>query len=283
LILAQGLFYALKHLLTGVLLAVVGGDPHELWADVRHLLLLQGVQFIALVAGGILAGGGQRHGFILGTVVGAWNGVLAVLLHQIPAQELNLIGLYGQPLLHATFAAIGGWIGSVIWAPIPLAPVPIVLTPPRKAAKKRKVSPFAGRVFWFRVVSGSAFAVAGTLSATLILQKVLDMSGGKLALSHELQDRLITWELKALAVLFGGALAGATTPNGLKQGLFVGFGASMVLIAVQAPTTASWWMFAFFTLVSTFSLSLVGGWFGGQLFPPIIKMERSRDFGMPSW
>lgn len=283
LILSQGLFYGLRHLLTGVLLAVQGGNAQDLWDDVQNLLLLQAIQAIGLLAGGLLAGGGQRHGLVLGAVVGAWNGVFAVMFRQNPAQELTAVGLYGQPLLHAAVGAVGGLLGSLIWAPIPVAAVPLALAPPRKPVRPPGRPMLAGKVYWFRVLAGAAFAVAGTLSATMIFQQVLEVSGNKLGTSHELQDRLITWEIKALAVLVGGMLAGATTPNGLKQGLFVGFMASLVLIVVQAPHTEAWLPIAALILGGTLSLAMAGGWFGGQLFPPVVKINRRRDFGMPSW
>ena len=41
LILAQGLFYGLRHLVTGILLASSETSPQEVWSDVRNLLLLQ--------------------------------------------------------------------------------------------------------------------------------------------------------------------------------------------------------------------------------------------------
>ncbi len=285
LILSQGLFYALRHLLTAALLTYQGGTAEDLWSDVQNILLLQAITIIGLLAGGMLAGGGQRHGLVLGGVVGAWNGVFSVLLRQNPAQDLTMVGLYGQPLLHTAFGAIGGLLGTVIWAPLPALVVPSDLAPPvKKKVKPKGPSPFAGKIAWFRVLCGSAFAVAGTLSATMIFQKVLDMSGGRLGTSHEMQDRIITWEIKALAVLVGGMLAGSTTTNGLKQGLVVGFATSIILIGVQAPMTDAWLQVTFFILVSTFSLAMVGGWFGGQLFPPILKPRSRRDtMGMPNW
>lgn len=282
LILSQGLFYGLRHLLTGLFLAS-GGSSQQIWEDVKNILLLQGIQVFGVLLGAVLAGGGQRNGLLLGALVGAWNGVLGVMLRQNPAQDLTVVGLYGQPLLQAAVGAFGGWLGALIWAPIPAISVPVGLNPTRRKPKRPQPSPFAGKVAWFRVLAGAAFSVAGTLSATMIFQKMLDVSGGRLGTTHELQDRIITMELKALALIVGGALAGATTSNGLKQGLFVGFGASMVLIGVQAPQTDRWFEFAILNMVATFSLSMVGGWFGGQLFPPVIKLDRRRTFGLPSW
>jgi hypothetical protein len=273
LILAQGLFYGLRHLLTGILLAATPTEPAALWEDMRHLLMLQAIQIVAVMAGGMLAAGAQQHGLVLGTMVGAWNGVFSVLLRQNPAQELTMVALYGQPLLHAAFGAVGGWVGTQVWPPIqPYADVEIV--PQRKKSKRRQEALFAGRVNWFRVVAGSAFAIAGSLCATMLFQKVLDASNGALGTSDHLQDLIITWEIKALATIVGGALAGATTNNGFKQGVFVGVASSLVLIAIQAPVGEAWLKVAVLTAISTMCLTVIGGWFGGQLFPPIIKVER---------
>jgi hypothetical protein len=184
--------------------------------------------------------------------------------------------VYGQPLLQAAVGAIAGWLGALIWKPIPTSAVPTVLVPLRKKPPRRRSPLLAGRVSWPRVLVGASFAVAGTLSATLIFHKVMDLSAGRLGTADVLQDRIITWEIKALALLVGGALAGATTPNGLKQGLLVALFSCVVLTGLQAPLTPSWLDVAFYTTVSTFSLCSAGGWFGAQLFPPVIKVNRPR-------
>lgn len=276
LILAQGLFYGIRHLATGVLLAASGGDAEALWSDLRNVMILQGIQLFGVLAGALIAGGGQRSGVVLGAVVGAWNGVLAVMLRQNPSQELTMVGLYGQPVLHTALGAVGGLIGSLIWRPIPAAAVPLILAPPRKPVPRRKSNLLAGKIHWIRVLVGATLAVVGTLSATLILQKVLDLSQGKLTTTSDLQDRLITWEIKLLALIVGGVLAGATTKNGLKQGLVVGFASGVALVGFQAPTTDRWLEIALFTLVGTTCLCSVGGWFGGNLFPPLLKLDHRR-------
>jgi hypothetical protein len=75
--------------------------------------------------------------------------------------------------------------------------------------------------------------------------------------------RLITWEIKALA----------GEEDGVKQGLFVGFAASVALIGIRAPKER-WLEVALFTAVGTFALCRVGGWFGGNLFPPVLKLNQ---------
>jgi hypothetical protein len=277
LVLAQGLFYGLRHLLTGVLLAFTGiGSPQELWGTVEGLLWLQGAQFLSLLLGGVLAGGGQRHGLWLGAIVGIWNGVLAVLLRQNPTQGLTVVALCGQPLLHAAFGAIGGGLGCFIWKPLPLAPVPGMPGTERKPRPRFRPPAFTGPVSWFRVLAGVSLAVAGTLSATVIFDKVLALGAGKFAHTTETQDWLITWEIKALALIVGGALAGATTSNGLKHGLLVGLFASMILITVENRFTPRWAELALLTLASSLTLCVIGGWFGSQLFPPVVKPQRNR-------
>jgi hypothetical protein len=282
LLIAQGLFYGLRQLLTGVLLAFSGAESaQELWGSVQGVLWLQGAQFLSLLLGGVIAGGGQRHGLWLGAVVGVWNGVFAVLLGQNATQGLTVVAVYGQPLLHATFGAVGGCVGYLIWRPLPLAPVPGMPGTERKRPPPKR-SPFAGRIAWVRVLLGVALAVAGTMSATMIFDKVLDLGAGKLATSSDTQDWIITWEIKALALLVGGGLAGATTANGLKQGLAVGLLTSFILVSIQGRFAAHWLEVALFTLASSFSLCLVGAWFGSQLFPPIVKAPRGGRLGPAS-
>jgi hypothetical protein len=284
LVLSQGLFYGLWHLLEAVQALAGGSDA------VRNVLILQGAQALSLFLGGVLAGGGQRHALALGAVVGVWNGVFAVLLKQNAAHGLTFVSVYSGPLLHAAIGAVGGAAGGLIWKPLPPADEPAVVRA-RKPPRPR-VSPFAGRVAWVRVLVGTGLAVAGSLCATLILDKMLDLSAGHLGTTNELQDWLITLEIKALAVLVGGGLAGATTLNGAKQGLFVGLATALVLIAVPVtfgksalspvpvPLTGEsrWFFFAGLTLVSSLGLALAGGWFGGQLFPPVVKWPRGRKF-----
>jgi hypothetical protein len=268
LVTAQGLYHGLRQL---ALAAAAGGAG----GDLTGLAVSQGLQVFALVVGGLLAGSGQRGGPLLGLLVGAWNGALCVAFSG-PAGPPSMVTLYGQPLLHAFAGAVAGWFGSIVWPP-PATPAlpgaPLV----RKAAGPRKPSPFAGPVNWLRVAAGAALAVTGTLFAAKVLDGVWEASNGKLATVDRLHDQLITWEIKALAVLLGGALAGAGTRNGLKQGLVVGLLASSVLVALPAHRGSA--LLTGLTLLATMVLSLVGGWFGGHLLPPVFKFPRTGRLG----
>jgi hypothetical protein len=264
--------------------AVAAAEP-RVKPNFRDVLLFQGAQALGLLLGALLAGAGQRHGLVLGAVVGVWNGVLAALWKQNAAHELTFVSVYAGPLLHAAVGALGGWLGSAIWSPLdPAAPAVVVRA--RKPPRPRGPL-FAGPVAWVRVLLGIALAVAGSLSAEFVLEAVEDFSRGKLGTTGDFENWLITWEIKALAVLVGGALAGASTSNGQKQGLLVGLGSAMILVAVPPAQNVfavpgftsfslakNWVVFAGLTLVSSVCLALVGGWFAGRLFPPVVKRSR---------
>jgi hypothetical protein len=280
LLLAQGLFYGLRHLLTAILMGVQGEQAvQQMWTTATGFILLQGVRIFSLLVGAVFTGGGQRHGFVLGAVVGAWNGVLSVLFLPGPAQSLTTVAIVGQPLLQAAMGGVGGWLGSAFWKPVPIE-TPGVIPVRKRASFRSHFAGFAGPVAWFRVSFGVVLAVIGTLTATMFFEKIIDLSHGALATTDDMQDRLIIMEIKALAILLGGALAGSTTSNGLKQGLCVGIATTVILIGIEINHVHSWIQLSALTTVSSFCLSLVGGWFGAQLFPPVVKLRRlGRDLG----
>ena len=276
--LAQGLFYGARQALTGVLQMAYGDAFDQVWSSVQVLVLYQAMQLFTVLLGGMLTGSGQRAGILLGSVVGVWNGVFSVLLQAGPAHPLTAVSIYGQPVLQTAIGALGGWTGSLLWRPLlpPVLPgATHLLRKPGKA--RRNFTLFAGPVAWLRVTAGIAVAVAGTLYATVIFDKVLDASNGVLSTSDQMQDQVITWEIKVLALLVGGCLAGATTPNGLKQGLVAALGVSALLVSTQAPYAKQPVEVAVFQLVSAFGLTTAGGWFGCQLFPPVLKYKRKKS------
>jgi hypothetical protein len=137
-------------------------------------------------------------------------------------------------------------------------------------------SPFAGPVAWTRVLTGIALAVGGVIWVDVIRDFVLNATDGKLRIDTQLQAELVTWEISALALFAGGVLSGATTKNGLKQGLVVGIGASTVLFGVRIAGAQLQPLLVFLTLATALCFGLAGGWFGGQLLPPVYNSVRRR-------
>jgi hypothetical protein len=104
----------------------------------------------------------------------------------------------------------------------------------------------------------------------------LEAGEGKLQIDTHLQAELVTWEISALAMIAGGALAGATTRNGSKQGLFVGIGTGTVLSGIRLASITHTPQLLVLTLVSALALGFVGGWFGTNLLPPIYQSARRK-------
>ena len=274
LVVSQGLFYGLKQLLAAALLASQGGSWEELWLVPSNLLALQALQAFAVLAGGTMAGGGQSGGMVLGMVAGAFNGMLALAARQAPAEALPPLAAYSIPALHALVGALGGLIGKWVWRPLPEAAEGGPQVVLRKPALPRPRPLFAGPIAWVRVALGTALAVAGTLSAAWLLNAVDDWTRGRIAPANDTQEWIALWEIRALALLLGGALAGALTRNGLKQGLAVGVAASVALVGSQNAKAGAWLELAAATVLATFSLTLLGGWFGGALLPPVVPRQR---------
>jgi hypothetical protein len=268
LLLAQGLYYVLRHLCTAGLLATHDG-PDSVWATLTGLMVLQGLQAVGVLAAGLLTGAGQQRGIFYGALVGVWNGVLFIFVRSWLGQSMTVAALVGEPMVQAAFGAIGGLAGSLIWKPVlPLAspPVPRPAVPLRSAQRRPA---FAGPIAWGRVLTGTILAVGGVVWCDVIREFVLEASEGRLRIDTHLQAELVTWEISALAMLAGSALAGATTKNGLKQGLIVGIGMGVILLGLRLGSLTVAPRTLILTLASSLCLGLVGGWFGSQLLPPI--------------
>src|SRR5206468_629269 len=132
------------------------------------------------------------------------------VLQQVRREPLTEVALYAQPLLHLTFGALGGLVGSMIWRPLPTVAVP--LAPPRVG--KRTGGPtlalLSGPVAWWRVAAGGAIVLCGLFWPKYILDFVVNASQGQLTLQSQLQAQLITWEIIGVLTLLGAGVAGAT-------------------------------------------------------------------------
>jgi hypothetical protein len=249
------------------------------WSTLSGVLFIQALQVLGLLAGALLAGAGFRHGIYYGAMVGACNGILTVV---VPSSSLpaTIVVLFGQPLLHTAFGAVGGYIASRIWKAPPEVEIGTTRTSVQVLfSAHRFVSLLGGPVAWGRLVAGSALTVTGTVSANYVLQALLDFSKGTLSITSHVQSQLVTWEVTALAMLVGGALAGSCTLNGIKQGLGVGIATSMVLVGLRLGTSHCPWLNLGHAVFSALIFGLVGGWFGGSLFPPLISIPKKRGLG----
>jgi hypothetical protein len=272
LLLSQGLYYVLRQLfLAG---AIVAREEATVWSTLTGLIVLQALQGVSVFAAGLLTGAGRRRGLMYGAVVGLWNGVLFILARQWSGQQAISINLFGDPILQAAFGAIGGLTGSLIWKPAPSLTLPERRPAPGPIVVSQTPSSFAGPVAWGRVLAGITLAVGGVVWVDIIRDFALEAGSGQLRIDTHLQAELVTWEISALAILAGSALAGATTRNGLKQGLAVGVGSATILFGIRLAATHVAPDILILTVMSAFCLSLAGGWFGSQLLPPVLASRR---------
>lgn len=292
LVLSAGLFYGLLQLINAIVAATAGEQVRTDWVNsLTGLLVMQGLQAVSLLVGGMMAGAGQRRGTLYGSIVGVYNAFLFLLIYvAILKNELPLAGLIGLPLLQIVFGSLGGFLGYAIWKPIATVaarPDASAGEPLLATSRKRRLSFLAGPVSWFRVCAGSALAVAGTLSATNVLFMLERTTNG---LDTTLrQTWLLTWEISVLSLLAGGVVAGSNSNNGIKQGLVMGTITSVVLVLLllyqgeRTTTTAHTLGFALcgiqptllfqkivLTILMVVPLGMVGGWFGSQLLPPLL-------------
>jgi hypothetical protein len=275
LILAQGLAYGLQQLVTAGFLAT--GEEASLWTTIGGMVLFQCLQGICMLIGGALCGAGRQLGILYGSLIGLASGLILLVWQRPGSTVLTEIAIYSQPILHLAFGALGGFIGTLIWKPIPVFQV-VEPTGDNKSVNIAAPSlPFlAGPVHLGRVCLGVCVVVNGVVWSNAILNWVINASQGSFEIRTHLQAQLIGWEVCALASLIGAGLAGSNTFNGLKHGLCVGVGSSLILIGVFFGNPKSVLESSVLTIIGVIVLTITGGWFGAQLFPPLQAARRRK-------
>jgi hypothetical protein len=278
-LLAEGLDYGLQLLCHAFVQAAVDDAPMSVWTTLWGLVVLQAIQGISLFVGGVLAGAGKRQALALGAGVGLVHGLIFLGYHHLHGDRPTEVALYGQPLLNIMFGSLGAVLGAVIWRPLPVLAMPDFDTDKQAKPAQPRMSLFAslrGPVYWTRVLAGIAIVTGGFIWGPSLLKVLLRASSGTLRINDQLQAEIVTWEIIGLMTILGAAVAGATTPNGIKQGLFTGVGASILLVGNYLAGKSLSVELVSSTLTSIVCLSIVGGWFGGHLFPPVLTVGRRR-------
>ena len=267
-----------------------------------------GIQAIALLAGGMLAGAGQPKGIACGAGVGLVSGVLVfggIMTQALttviapftkdPLVPLPPIGLappammvYGTLVGDILFGTLGGLLGIMIWKPLPKLDLPASVPTDQKPVLGTKLSlppqgdkkvlfPWAGPIAWIRVIIGMFVAVGGAIWTKPLLIFLINFGGLDQADVVKVQENVAQGELLALSVLIGGTIAGATTSNGMKQGVLVGFGAAVGMVGYFMTTGQGAGAEKLLGPVLTcVFLGPTGGWFGSNLMPPAAKAFRRR-------
>ncbi len=272
-------------------------------------LVFVGVQALALLAGGMLAGAGQPKGIACGAGVGLVSGALVVggiMTHLLnflitpftkdpldslpPIRPINpqVIMVFGPLLADFLFGTLGGLLGIMIWKPLPKLDLPSSVPSDQKPVLGTKLSlppqgdkkvlfPWAGPIAWIRVLVGMLAAVGGAIWTAPLLRFLMEFGGLETAEIAKVQTDVAKAEFLALSVLIGGTIAGATTANGLKQGVLVGIGAGIGMVGylISSRQGSGPGELLGPVLLCVF-LGPTGGWFGSNLMPPAANVFRRR-------
>lgn len=274
LLLAQGLAHGLRLFFNAGLLAAADSSL-DIWDAAGRLTVFLTLQGICLLLAGAMAGAGQHAGVLIGTVVGALNSLLMLVVQRLAGEQLTGTLLLVQPAANILCGAIGGWIGSTIWKPLPAV---TLAAAPEKQKTRPRTSPglFAGPVAWFRVLLGSAVVVPGVVWCVPIVTYLIDRAGQQVHVATHTDFRILLWEFSGLAILLGSALAGVNTRNGAKQGLCVGIISSVLITGIQLGQARLPVEHVFSIGVCVLVVSILGGWFGSRVLPPVLSIRPRR-------
>jgi hypothetical protein len=125
------------------------------------------------------------------------------------------------------------------------------------------------------VIIGACLGVTGAISAGILLQKIIWISEYALTPQSQLHAQVVTWEISSLAILMAGAVAGATTKNGAKQGLATGMAVAVILLGIRmaSPDPPSFFILTL-SMFGPVILGTMGGAFGSQLLPPVSRQYK---------
>jgi hypothetical protein len=275
-VLAQGLAIGIKQLLAAGVMAQGAGALGSFWTTLDGLAVLHALAAIGLLAGGMLAGAGQHKGMLYGSLVGLCSGFIFLFVERAASELLPRSAVYVQPLVHLVVGALGGLVGKAIWRPTPRFALPVGKVSDIPLPPMIEMRWLQGPIHGWRIAAGATLAVCGAIWAGMIMKWMLHYSDGLLMVTTHFQARLVSSEIGAMLIIVGALFAGATTPNGVKQGLGVGLGGTVLLIGFQCANPDFNLDATLSSVVTIIGLSLLGGWFGGELFPPVGAAPRRR-------
>jgi hypothetical protein len=270
-LIAQGLAFCMRTLFTAWFLASgVDGQP-ETWNTPAGMVWLNVFHAVSLLVCGMLAGANQTRGITSGGLVGLWSGLVFLGIHRAGREFMDPIIFFGQPFLHLLWGLIGGWIGHRIWKPVPLFHLDGDVGTsgfgvPRPAKKLLR-----GPISVVRVLIGTAIAVAGAVFVRELVDQLLRHSQGMFTIKSYFAEKLVMYQIIALAGLIGGSVAGSSSRNGFKQGLCAGVLAAVMYLGVQLANPKAVLEISLFTAIAIGVTGILGGIFGSKLFPPLVR------------
>ncbi|HEX3316131.1 MAG TPA: hypothetical protein VHR72_14635 [Gemmataceae bacterium] len=271
LLLTQGLAYCLNQ--AGIAWLDFFGESSGTALTPLGLVALHLFNAFALILTGMLVGANQENGATGGTLLGLANGLVFLFVFRAARDFLPLWLFFAQPLLQMLWGGLGGYFGYRIWKPCSLTS-----SADGEAAHAAVVKPtgqlLRGRLHLIRVSLGAAMSLSGLIFTKQFFDFIVHASGDTYKADSDFQENLVRWQIIGLTILVGAMFAGATTTNGLKQGLFAGILTASLFIGAQVANPKMRFEMVIVTALVTLGLSVVGGAFGAALFPKLMKVRK---------
>jgi len=286
-VVALGLHLAFREWTTAAL-----GPTGELPASVGFVIGFL-LRLVTAGVGGVMTGAGRRQNFSGGAVVGLVCGLAWLLVDGYPQLVVDPLrgGLVGVMAVAAGLTAMAA--GQVWPEPIvvPDAPSPrdsslMGLKPtngPRRTGRPTR---------WLQVVFAVGLAVGGIAAAEWLRTGLRELPAGLMHLGGPSAAARVDFQLTVMLVMLAAVVAGAGTGAGFRHGLIAGVLTAVGVYVLRATAEADGlpgldWLAeatctsdtpprSIETILAGLALAAmtVGGWLGGQLFPPLRRTRK---------
>jgi hypothetical protein len=260
------------------------------------------LRLFALLAGAILAGAGRKQGLPAGLGVGAVGGGLLLAADTYLAGGLAAAG-WVAPAAAGVIAVLSGpagAVGALVWPPEVELPKldPAVTASSRGSSLLRLAEETNERIqprptLWLRILAGAAVAAAGLMLSDDIRMWLNRGSAGLLQTGGLQRGPIVGFQIAVFLLALGGVVSAAGTGAGFRHGFLTGVLTAAVVYFVTLKRTESFpavdgYFITFGREVESIAagkraaaevtglvigLSTLGGWLGGQLFPPLVPPE----------
>jgi len=286
-VVALGLHLALREWTTAAL-GPAGELPPTVGFVIGFLLRL-----VTAGVGGVMTGAGRRQNFSGGAVVGLVCGLAWLLVDGYPQLVVDPLrgGLVGVMAVAAGLTATAA--GRVWPEPIVVPDAPSPRDSSLMGLKPTNGPRATGRpTRWLQLLIATGLATAGISAAEKMRTGLRELPAGLLQLGGPSAAARVDFQLTVVVVMLAAAVAGAGTGAGFRHGLIAGILTAVGVYVLRATAEADalpgldWLAEALCPADAparniemalggvALTAMTVGGWLGGQLFPPLRRTRK---------
>lgn len=258
------------------------------------------LQAATLLLGALIAGAGNPNFLMTGVAVGFVNALFLLGSQFVSGLRPPPITLLLTAGASTAVGIVGALVGSRYWPSLAMFTPEIRVKPAKAKNAEPAVSSPPVPIAWFRVIGGAALSIGCTVWAGPIRDFIVQNSHGALGVDSRTQLQFTAWIISALAMLIGGAFAGASTRGGLRHGFLVGLIAGVGVFVIHLkvvkealpaqrffslvtglpdPDVPSVGLTVLFLITNTLLIGTLGGWFGAKLLPRVTAPSGPLDRG----